>query len=142
MWFVVDRNTIKQNTRYISEWQVIVSSAHPGGQDHRSNMISIVDNNSAFGRSRIALKSFTTYREAKNFYKYANTNFVKYALLLSDESLTSLAKYVPDLLNYKNSSNLVKFEDPIEKINIQLYELLGFTSDEIDFIESMVKDTE
>ena len=142
MWFVVDRNTIKQNVRYIAEWQVVVSSAHPGGQDHRNNMISIVDDNSAFGRSRIALKSFATRREAENFYKYANTNFVKYALLLSDESLTSLARYVPDLLNYKDDSALVRFSDSIEKINKQLYELLGLTSDEISFIESMVNPTE
>ena len=40
----------------------------PGGQK-RSNQIAIVDNHSAFGRYRVALKTIATEQEAKNFFK-------------------------------------------------------------------------
>ena len=52
---------ITQNVKYIDEFQVVVSSANAGGQK-RSNQIAILDNHSAFGRSRVALKTFKTKR--------------------------------------------------------------------------------
>lgn len=131
-WFVINKDLIRQNTKYITEWQVVVSSAHPGGQDGRSNQLEIVDNHSAFGRARVALKSFETKKEAENFKKYINCKFIRYALLLTDESLTSLAKYVPNLSNYTDSS-YIDFSKPIDD---QLYKLLGLNNDEIKYIES------
>ena len=62
-----------QSIFYIDEWQVVVSSAHPGGQEGRDNQISIIDNHSAFGRARVALKSFKTEQEAQNFFKYVKS---------------------------------------------------------------------
>lgn len=131
-WFVINKDLIRQNTKYITEWQVVVSSAHPGGQDGRSNQLEIVDNHSAFGRARVALKSFETKKEAENFEKYINCKFIRYALLLTDESLTSLAKYVPNLSNYTDSC-YIDFSKPIDD---QLYKLLGLNNDEIKYIES------
>ncbi len=65
-WFVIDRNIIKVNEKYIGEWQVVVSSANAGGQK-RDRQLEIIDNHSAFGRSRVALASFKTKAEAKIF---------------------------------------------------------------------------
>ena len=136
MWFVIDKDLIAKNVKYISEWQVVVSSAHPGGQDGRNNQLAIVDNHSAFGRARVALKSFETEKEASNFKKYINSKFVKYALLLTDEALTSLAKYVPNFKNYIDNT-IINFSEPID---VQLYQLIGLTEDEIKYIESKVKE--
>lgn len=96
------------NSRYISKWKVIVSSANAGGQK-RSNQIAIVDNHSAFGRSRVALKTFATEQEAKNFFKYATSEIIRFAFLLTDESLTSLAKKVPDLLDYTDANGIIDY---------------------------------
>lgn len=134
-WFIIDKDLIDQNNKYISEWQVVVSSAHPGGQDGRSNQLAIVDNHSAFGRARVALKSFETEVEAKNFMNYINSNFVKYALLLTDEALSSLAKYVPNFGDYLNNK-IVNFSKSIDE---QLYRKIGLTEDEITYIESKIK---
>ena len=75
-WYIADRSVITNNQEYISEWQVIVSSANADGQKGDSQM-EIVDNYSAYGRARVALRFFKTYEEAKNFYNYCNTYIVK-----------------------------------------------------------------
>lgn len=43
-WFIIDKKEIKQNASYIDEWQVVVSSAHPGGQEGRDilNIIRVI----------------------------------------------------------------------------------------------------
>ena len=99
---------------------MIVSSANAGGQK-RSNQIQIVDNHSAFGRSRVALKTFDTEHEAQNFLKYATSEIIRFAFLLTDESLTSLAMKVPDLLNYQDDNGIIDYTGDIDA---QLYALL------------------
>lgn len=90
-WYVANRNVIESNQEYIDEWQVVVSSANAGGQK-RDNQIEVIDNHSAFGRSRVALGSFKTEKEAQNFFKYCRTNIIRFMFLMTDESLTSLGK--------------------------------------------------
>lgn len=103
----------------MNKWKVIVSSANAGGQK-RSNQIAIVDNHSAFGRSRVALKTFETEKEARNFFKYATSEVIRFAFLLTDESLTSLAKKVPDLLDYSDRNGVIDYNG---NIDFQLYNL-------------------
>ena len=137
-WYIVKKELVTSNINYISEWQVIVSSAHPGGQHNRDNMIEIADNHSAFGRTRVALKSFNSEEKAKNFYKYCNSYLIKYAFLMTDESLTSLAKMVPDLGDYSNAN---KYIDYSKDINKQLFDLFGITNkDDIDYIVKKIDD--
>ena len=74
-WFIANKDVITRNKNYIAQWQVVVSSANAGGQK-RDNQLEIIDNHSAFGRSRVALRSFSTYEEAKNFYDYVSSYFI------------------------------------------------------------------
>ncbi len=136
-WFIVDKDLLKNNVKYINEYQVVVSSAHPGGQAGRSNQIEIIDNYSAFGRSRVALASLKTQAEAQNFYNYANTDLIRFMFLMTDEALTSLGKKVPDIMDYSNQNKLIDFSRDLNK---QLYELIGLSSEEISFIESKVRE--
>lgn len=134
-WFVVNKDLIKSNKDLIDEFQVVVSSAHPGGQAGRCNYIDIIDNKSAFGRSRLALSSFKTMEEARNFFNYCNTNLIKFMFLMTDESLTSLGKRVPDVGNYSFSNHLIDFRN---NLNQQLYSLVELTNEEILYIETIV----
>ena len=133
----MDKDLLKNNVEYISEYQVVVSSAHPGGQAGRSNQIEIIDNHSAFGRSRVALGSFKIQNEAQNFYNYANTDLIRFMFLMTDEALTSLGKKVPDIMDYSNKNKLIDFSKDLNK---QLYELVGLSPEEISFIESKVRE--
>jgi len=137
-WFIASRDVITMNQELIDEWQVVVSSANAGGQK-RDNQIAIIDNHSAFGRSRLALKSFKTEQEAKNFLKYAQTTFIRYAFLLTNESLSSLAKQVPDIIDYTNENSGIDWTKSIQEIDQQLYRKYGLSNEEIDFIETKIK---
>ena len=107
-WYIANKNVITTGVEYLNKWKVIVSSANAGGQK-RSNQIAVIDNYSAFGRSRVALKTFDTEQEARNFLKYATSEIIRFAFLLTDESLTSLAKKVPDIENYTDQNGLIDF---------------------------------
>ena len=134
-WYVADKSIIESGKEYLSEWQVVVSSANAGGQK-RDNQIEIIDNHSAFGRSRVALGSFKTEKEAVNFYHYCKTTLIRFMFLMTDEALTSLGKKVPDIMDYSDKNALIDFS---KDLNAQLYALVGLTAEEISYIESVVK---
>ena len=128
-WYITSRNVITTSAEYIDKWKVIVSSANAGGQK-RSNQLEIVDNHSAFGRSRVALKAFDgddAKQQAENFYKYVQSELIRFAFLMTDESLTSLAKRVPDIVDYSNDNGYIDFSG---NINEQVYQLFGIDDNE------------
>ncbi len=136
-WFVCDKTLIPQNSNLINEWQVVVSSAHPGGQAGRDNQLEIIDNHSAFGRARVAIKSFKTKEEAINFYSYMKTLLVRYTFLMTDEALTSLGKRVPDFIDYSSNNKLLDFS---MDLNEQLYELFGLEASEQVYLQTLLED--
>lgn len=134
-WFVTNKNVITKNANYISEWQVVVSSANAGGQK-RDNQLEIIDNHSAFGRSRLALKSFKIKEEAENFYKYISSYFIRYTFLLTDEALTSLGKEVPDFMDYSINNKVINFN---KNIDFQLCNIFEITDEEFSYMKNRVR---
>lgn len=139
-WFIVNKTILNKNVDLITKYKVVVSSAHPGGQNNRDNKLTIIDNYSAFGRSRVALKIFDSLNEAKNFYNYMQTNFIKFTLLLTDEKLTSFAKWTPDILNYKDNTK-INFSNK-DVLNKYLYKLFDINLEEKKLIEEVVKNSQ
>lgn len=133
-WYIANKEVITTGLEHLNRWKVIVSSANAGGQK-RSNQIAIVDDHSAFGRSRVALKTFATEQEAKNFFKYATSEIIRFAFLLTDESLTSLAKKVPDLLDYSDESGIIDYNGDV---NAQLYRLFGINKNNQLYIREVL----
>ena len=135
-WYVAKRSVIeKDKQQYIDMWKVVVSSANAGGQK-RDSQLAIIDNHSAFGRSRVALGSFKTKVEAENFYKFCRTALVRFMFLMTDEALTSLGKKVPDLKDYTNKNSLVDFSGDLDD---QLNNLVGLTKSEVEYINGAVR---
>ena len=137
-WYVANKDVIKTGVEQIGRWKVVVSSANAGGQK-RSNQLAIMDNRSAFGRSRVALKTFVTEREAQNFFAYCRTDFIRYTFLLTDEALTSLAKLVPDIGDYTDENGVIDFT---ADINAQLYRLFEIDTDMQSIIAQTLKEKE
>lgn len=133
-WYIANKNVIASGSEYLNKWKVIVSSANAGGQK-RSNQIAIVDNHSAFGRSRVALKTFATEKEAINFFKYATSEIIRFAFLLTDESLTSLAKKVPDLLDYSDENGIIDYN---KDVNAMLYRLFDINETSQQYIQEIL----
>lgn len=133
-WFIANRDVITRNKDYIAQWQVVVSSANAGGQK-RDNQLEIIDNHSAFGRSRLALRSFYTYEEAKNFFDYVSSYFIRYTFLLTDEALTSLGKEVPDMGDYTADNPMIDFK---KDIDVQLCQMFGISDEEFSYMRDRV----
>lgn len=133
-WYIAGRDVITTGVDQLNRWKVIVSSANAGGQK-RSNQIAIVDNHSAFGRSRVALKTFATEQEARNFFKYATSELIRFAFLLTDESLTSLAKKVPDLGNYSDDNGIIDYSGDV---NAQLYDYFNISEEDQKHIKEIL----
>lgn len=136
-WFLAERGIIKSNENRISEWQVVVSSAHPAGQAKRDSQLGIIDNNSAFGRARLALKSFKSRREAENFMKYVQSILITFAFFMTDEALSSLALKVPDILDYTNENKFIDFSQDVDS---QLFQLFGLSDDQIQYVINRVNE--
>ena len=135
-WYVANRNVIEDNKEFIDQWKVVVSSANAGGQK-RDWQIEVFDNHSAFGRARVGLGSFKTKAEAENFYAYCTTYLIRFLFLMTEESLTSLAKKVPDVLDYTKNNKLLDFT---KDLNAQLYALCNLTAAEVKYIEKTIID--
>ena len=72
-----------------------------------------------------------------SFSDFAHFVFaIIYCFLLTDESLTSFARKVPDLGVYFSG----QFVDFTKDINHQLCELIGLTDDEILYIDKRIND--
>ncbi len=82
---------------------------------------------------------FKTKREAENFYKYATSDFIRYTFLLTDESLTSLAKQVPDIIDYTDNNTYINFS---EDISTQLYNLFNISPHTQKHIKDTISDKE
>lgn len=134
-WYIVDKALISVNQDLIDKYKVIVSSANAGGQK-RDNQLEILPKGTAFGRSRIALKVFETETEATNFFNYVNSYFIRFTFLMTDESLTSLARRVPDLLDYSLGNSYIDYNQNIDN---QLFALFGLTVDEISHVKRRVE---
>ena len=105
----------------------------------RDWQLAIFDPNSAFGRSRVALATFKSEAEAKNFYKYCNTYFVRFLFLKTEDALTSLGKKVPDFGDYSNANAILDFTKDIDE---QLYRLVGLDASEIAHVENTIKEVD
>jgi len=134
-WYVIKRSAIKENNAAIDLWKVVVSSANAGGQK-RDWQLELLDNHSAFGRSRVALGMFKTKQEAENFYKFCQSYLVRFLFLMTDEALTTLAKEVPCFCDYKTTGGLIDFAGDI---NAQLCNLVKLTKSESAYVASTIR---
>ena len=133
-WFIVNRNVIKKNISLIDKYKVVVSSVNPGGQ-RRDNQLEIMPAGTAFGRARVALRSFDTLKEAENFKKYVASYFIRYTFLMTDEALSSVAKRVPDLNDYSDNNQYLDFSKAIDP---QLTELMNISAEEFRYMKEKV----
>lgn len=67
--------------------------------------------------------------------KYATSELIRFAFLLTDEALTSLAKKVPDILDYSDDNGIIDFNKDIDS---QLYELLHIEETDQLFIKKIL----
>ena len=80
------------------------------------------------------MRSFKSKEEAENFFRYMKTYLVRFTLLMTDESLTSLAKRVPDFEDYSYTNTILDFKDDLDS---QLFSYFSLTEDDINEITTV-----
>lgn len=89
----------------------------------------------------ISIGAFTTLDEANNCAKYTKTKFARTllsVLKVTQDNTPAKWKYVP-LQDFTPSSDL-DWSKSVHEIDLQLYRKYGLDENEIDFIETHVKE--
>lgn len=89
----------------------------------------------------LSIGNFKTVEEAKNCVKYAKTKFARTllgVLKVTQDNTPGKWKYVP-LQDFSSNSD-IDWSKSVHEIDLQLYRKYGLSNEEIDFIETNVKE--
>ncbi|MCM1141569.1 MAG: Eco57I restriction-modification methylase domain-containing protein, partial [Muribaculum sp.] len=139
---------VPQNLALAPKWKVIMSKAsaeHAGQTDKegRKRIVSrleVLQPGTICTESYLLLDVFDTQTEAENLKSYMRTQFVRFLLgsiLLTQNIVRDKFRFVP-LQDFTEGSD-IDWSKPVKDIDRQLYVKYGLTSDEVSFIESMIK---
>lgn len=132
----ISENEISSNKEMINKIKVIISKAGSGSDSFPHQIIGIPlisEPNSVSTETYIILRTFETTEEARNFISYVSTKFFRF--------LVSLIK------NTQNAAKGVYQFVPVQNFDEhwtdeKLYKKYKLTSEEIEFIESMIRPME
>lgn len=145
-----EKTTIPKGKEYIDCYKVIMTSAYPKQKlvlgkptienikKRISELIEILPKNSAFGMSRLALFMSEDKEECENFIKYTHTNFFAGLVLQEPNRRATFGCVIPNQ-DFTNKSD-IDWSKSIKEIDQQLYKKYGLDENEINFIETRVKE--
>ena len=136
----VSRKNIQKND-YIDTFNVLVTESNGKGafDDFSSPVISELGN--GFSDTFLAIGTFKTRVEAENALKYIKTKFARAMLGVkkaTQHNPKSTWTYVP-LQDFTATSD-IDWNKSVSEIDRQLYKKYGLSKDEIEFIESKVRE--
>lgn len=132
----VARKIIVKNENLIDRYKVLVSKASPGGDEYPHSIVSqpiVSEPNSVCTETYLVIKDVDSRTEAENLVSYIKTRFFRFMMsLVKNTQNISKASYtfVP----------LQDFSHPWT--DEMLYRKYNLSSDEIAFIESMIRPME
>lgn len=138
----ISRESVKKNVLDISKPKVFIPEAYGAGESFPHQIIGIPEItfvDSVCSQSYLYV-AFGTKTEAENFAKYLHTKFLRVlvsASKVSQHAMSKVYRFVP-AENFTVDSD-VDWNKSISEIDAQLYAKYGLTTEEIDFIESMIK---
>lgn len=150
---IVGRSNGKRCNRYVNKnyinspenltkWKIMLSKAIGTGKFGETLPEPIIEGeNVGHTQTFISIGAFNTKNEANNCWKYLKTKFMRcmWGVLKSTQDATpSKWKYVP-LQNFTDNSD-IDWSKSVPEIDQQLYRKYGLSEEEIDFIETNVKE--
>lgn len=138
------RRYLKTNHKSLHKYKVLIPKATGSGKfgDTFSEMI-VARPEVAFTQTYISIGTFDNESEAVNLLKYLKTKFCRsllFVLKVTQDNLPSVWRYIPKQ-NFNDHSD-IDWSQSIADIDRQLYRKYDLTKDEIDFIETHVKEME
>ena len=136
------RRYLKSEHKSLFKYKVLVPKAAGSGKfgDVFPEMI-VVKPETAFTQTYISIGTFDDETEAKNLSLYLKTKFCRallYVLKVTQDNLPAAWRYVPKQ-DFSDNSD-IDWSQSIADIDRQLYAKYGLDQNEINFIESHVKE--
>ena len=129
-------------TENLDKYKVLVPKANGSGTFGEVLSSPLVcEKGTGFTETFIAIGAVNTYDEAKSILKYIKTKFARTmldVLKITQDNTRPTWRLVP-LQNFTNESD-IDWSKSIPEIDQQLYRKYGLEDDEIEFIESHVKE--
>lgn len=147
----ISSDSVKIGISLIDKYKVMISkviSEHAlepdkNGKFKLFSTLKVIDKKEVCTFSYFIIGGYSSKNQADNLCSYLKTKFVRFLTLLSMSSI-NLSKdkfqFVP-LQDFTNKSD-INWNCSIEEIDKQLYKKYNLTSEEIKFIESMIKPME
>jgi len=142
----VNRSDITKNEQWIDKPKVFISSAYNAGDKYPHQIIGkpiFGEPGSCCTETYVVIGPFATVEQARNAMKYISTQFFRSLVMLKKSSQHAAAvvySFVP-IQDFSKQSE-IDWSKSINEINKQLYKKYGLTTDEIAFIESMIRPME
>lgn len=136
----VSRKNIQRND-YIDTYNVLVTESNGKGSFDVFSSPVISELGNGFSDTFLAIGTFKTRIEAENALKYIKTKFARAMLGVkkaTQHNPKSTWTYVP-LQDFTANSD-IDWNKSVSEIDKQLYKKYGLSKDEIEFIESKVKE--
>ena len=146
----IDETHITKNKEIMKSWKIITSKANGGaGLLTDNKQVSIIGKSylappmSACTDSLIPIGCFDSKEEAENLLKYMSTKFLRFmvGIVKSSQNLYQpVYRFVP-MQDFASKSD-IDWNKNIHEIDLQLYKKYNLTDDEINYIESKIKEME
>lgn len=138
----IRRDYIQDGTGALDKYNLLVSKANGAGNFGETLSQSIIaEPHIAYTQTFIGIGSFDTEEETVNVDKYIKTKFARAmlgVLKITQDCPGPKWAYVP-LQDFTSNSD-IDWSKSIHEIDLQLYRKYGLTAEEINFIETNVKE--
>lgn len=132
----VERGEVLQNTHWIDEYKVYITMAYGAGEDFPHQILNkpfLGEPNSCCTETYMVIGPYANKKRAENVLSYIKTKFFRFMVLLIKNTQHSPARVY----------SFVPVQDFDEAwTDEQLYAKYGLTTEEINFIESMIRHME
>ena len=144
MMFWTDKANIPKGSEYFDYFKVITTSAYPkksfvssdpsvaNVRERIKELVELLPNNSAFGRSRMAIFMSKNEKECKNFIKYTQTGFFA-SLILQEPNRSSVFGYIIPDQDFTDNSD-INWNATLSEIDRQLFEKYNITAEDQRFL--------
>lgn len=143
-WRYFPRKYVDLAHENLSKWKVLIARVNGvGALDETLSSPVVVEPGSAFTQTFISVGAFETKEEAESALKYVKTKFARtllHILKVTQDNNRDTWKYVP-IQDFSSASD-INWRTSVANIDRQLYKKYNLSQEEIDFIETHVKEME
>lgn len=141
-WRYIDRTFVDLEHENLAKWKVIVPRAN--GKGVLGEIISspiVISPNQGYTQTFIGIGDFDTEIEATNLLKYIKSKFLRTMLsILKVDQHNERDTWAKVPLQDFTSNSDIDWSVPIAAIDKQLYKKYGLSPEEVEFIETHVKE--